>query len=205
MDTKTKSIQGDDRAPHRNPLFQKLPDQYYSYALQWCNYPRWTIEETANLLTGCVPHRQMFLRGEDHKRLDAEVLENENKIRAALGKELRIVESKKYFEKTYIDASNIIDWARSQSITVPGPLLHAFKETHALLASRGYHTPCMLAIEWVVGKFWEDADLRDPPSRGEIIKALLQQFPELSPTECEMVERVTRHPAAAVNPERPGG
>ena len=44
------------------------------YALEWCLYPHWTSEETANVLTGCVPHRAMCLKGKDHKALDEEVL-----------------------------------------------------------------------------------------------------------------------------------
>ncbi|HKI73974.1 MAG TPA: hypothetical protein VJ998_05000 [Pseudomonadales bacterium] len=195
-DTKTRARESANNNPSRNPLFDQLPDQYYGYALQWCAYPRWTIEETANLLTGCVPHREMFLKGEQHRRLDEEVLANENRIRAALGKQLKIVESKKYFAKTYIDASNIIEWARSEAITIPNELMRAHRETHQHWEMHGYRTPCMEAIDWAVKTFWENADLRDPPNPGEIVHALLQTFPELSPEECELVERVTRHPAA---------
>lgn len=194
--TKTHQLPRAIISPHRNPLFEKLPDQYYGYALQWCAYPRWTLEEAANLLTGCVPHRPMFLRGDTHRALDADVLANENKIRAALGKDLTIVESKKYFDKTYIDSSNVIAWAISAAITVPGALLQAQRESLVHRKKHGYLTPCMAAANWVVRNFWEQADLREPPTAGEIINALLQQFPDLSPDECQMVEYITRHPAA---------
>lgn len=194
--TRTHQLPRGAISPHRNPLFDKLPDQYYGYALQWCAYPRWTIEEAANLLTGCVPHRQMFLRGENHKILDAEVLATENKIRVALGRDLTVVESKKYFDKTYIDASNVIDWAVSTAITVPEALLKAQRESRSHRQQHGYLTPCMAAANWVVDTFWKPADLREPPTEGEIINALLQQFPNLAPDECQMVEYITRHPAA---------
>lgn len=186
-----------------NPLFDKLPEQYYGYALQWCVYPRWTIEEAANLLTGCVPHREMFLAGEKHRALDTEVLETENRIRKALGKDLAPVESKKYFAKTYIDSGDLIEWARSGSITLPNDLLKAWRDTRSHRETHGYLTPCMEAIDWVVTNYWETADLREPPSAGEIMHALLQNFPNLSPEECQMVERVARHPAARVDPDNP--
>lgn len=200
-DTRTRERDSANNNPSRNPLFTRLPSQYYGYALQWCAYPRWTIEEAANLLTGCVPHREMFLKGEEHRALDEQVLANENRIRAALGKTLRVVESKKYFAKTYIDASNILDWARSESIVIPNELLKAHRETHLHREMHGYKTPCMIAIDWTVENFWQNADLRDPPKPGEIVHALLQAFPELTPEECELVERVSRHPAAKVDPD----
>lgn len=200
-DTDTNRLPQDDIRPDKNPLFEKLPEQYYGYALQWCVYPRWTLEEAANLLTGCVPHREMFLRGEAHRKLDEEVLANENRIRAALGKALRVVESKKYFSKTYIDSSSILAWAKAESIPVPPPLARAFRETARHRERHGYRTPCMSAVEWVVERFWEPADLRDPPTPGEIVQALLQEFPDLDAEDCEAVEHVARHPAARVNLE----
>ena len=194
--TRTNPVRPNDPRPHRNPLFRRLPDQYYTYAVQWCFYPRWTIEETANLLTGCVPHREMFLRGDEHKQLDEEVLSNENRVRAALGKELKVVETKKYFERTCIDSANVIEWARSQGLEVPELLLRAQRETRSQRELHGYLTPCMAAVNWVVEAYWETADLRDPPSKGEIVSALLQEFPDLSPQECEMIEHIARHPVA---------
>ena len=182
--------------PHKDPLFGRLPPAYYSYALQWFAYSRWSIEETANLLTGCVPHREMFLRGEMHRLLDDEVLKNENLVRAALGKGLQVVESKKYFARTFIDAGNIVDWAISAGIDVPDDLVRAQREFHEHREIHGYTTPCMQALDWVVSRYWNDADLRDPPTPGEIINALLQQFPDLSPHECEMIEYIARHPAS---------
>ena len=175
-------------------IFGKLADQYYQYALEWCQYPKWTIEETANLLTGCVPHRKMFLRGRAHRALDAEVLQTENKIRGALGDDLQVVKSRKYFGKTYIDSSNIISWAPKVGIVVPSDLVNAHREIRLQWESNGYTTPCMQALEWIIKNYWEHADLREPPTSGEIIQALPEQFPSLSGVECDMVERVTRHP-----------
>ncbi|HAK50854.1 MAG TPA: hypothetical protein DCM54_02975 [Gammaproteobacteria bacterium] len=175
-------------------IYHKFPKQYYQYALKWCSYANWTIEETANLLTGCVPHRNMFLKGEGHKELDTEILHTENKVRGALGKELRVVKSHKYFGKTYIDSGNILEWAPHAGIVVPADLLKAHKEIPLQWEANGYATPCILAFEWVVKNYWEDANLREPPTAGEIIQALLQQFPVLTGAECDMVERITRHP-----------
>ena len=195
-DTQTRQRQERDIAPRKDPLFRKLPPQYYGYALQWSFYPRWTIEEAANLLTGCVPHREMLLKGEAHRQLDAEVLEIENLIRAALGNELTEVENKRYFSKVYIDSSQILAWAESAGIRIPDDLIKAWHETRHQQAVYGYTTPGLTAAQWVVAQFWENADLRDPPKRGEIVHALLQKFPELTPEECEAVETITRHPAA---------
>ena len=198
-DGNTRERVAQQASPDKSPLFGKLPEQYYGYAVQWFAYPRWTIEETANLLTGCVPHREMFLPGEEHHALDAEVVENENKIRAALGDGLKAVESKRYFARTYIDSGNILEWATSAAIAVPNDLIKAHSATRIQNEIQGYVTPCMEAIEWVVENFWKGADLRDPPTRGEIVQALLQQFRELTAEECEMVEHITRHPAASTS------
>lgn len=195
-DTKTRQRDPDNVKPHKDPLFERLPPEYYSYALQWFAYPRWTIEETANLLTGCVPHREMFLRGDNHRALDDDVLQNENRVRAALGNALRLVENKKYFARTFIDAANIVDWAIGEGIDVPEALIQAQKEFRQHREMHGYTTPCMQALDWVVERYWKDADLRDPASPGEIINALLQQFPDLSPRECEMIEHIARYPAS---------
>ena len=145
----------------------------------------------------------MFLRGESHRQLDEEVLANENLVRGALGKELRVVETKKYFEHTYLDSSNVLEWARGRHIKVPDDLIRAQRENRAHREMHGYRTPCMAALEWVVARFWEQADLRDPPTPGEVIHALLQAFPEITPSECEMIEHIARHPAARRDPENP--
>ena len=128
-------------------LFKKLPKQYYQYALQWCSFANWTVEEAANLLTGCVTHREMFLKGQGHKELDAEVLENEYKVRAALGEMLKIVKSRKFFGKTYIDSSNIIDWAVQNDIVVPVDLLKVHGEIRRQWGQSSYTTPCLQAVE----------------------------------------------------------
>ncbi len=201
-ETRTYQRRPNGPRPNRNPLFLKMPPQYYQYARKWCLYPRWTVEETANLLTGCVPQRPMFLRGEQHKALDDEVLTVENQIRLALGKGLKVVENRRYFERIYLDSRVAIDWARQVGIA-PEALLRADQETLRHRELHGYSTPCMEAIAWVVERYWSCADLRDPPTGGEIIVALLQQFPLLSPEECEMVEHITRHPVAREGADAP--
>ncbi|MBD3649037.1 MAG: hypothetical protein HUJ31_16650 [Pseudomonadales bacterium] len=198
MDTRIRTRARKERAarPEDNPIFRKLPSQYYGYALQWCNYGRWTVEEASNLLAGCVPHRPMLLRGEEHAQLDQEVLDIENRIRGALGKELTVAESKTYFDKTWIGRSELLYWAKKNISDFPADLARAQKELERQYEETGYTTPCIEAIKWVVDNYWSVADLREPPTPGEIIHALLQQFPELTGAECEMIERVTRHPLA---------
>lgn len=181
-------------------LFLKLPDTYYQYAIEWLSYPHWTLEETANLLTGCVPHRQMFLRGEDHKQLDMEVLETENRIRAALKTDLEVVKSQKYFGKTYLLSQHALDWAKQQKLELPADLLKAEETVNHRYTGERYTTPCLEAISWTIENFWEHANLRDPPSAGAIIQAMLQEFPELSGQECDWVEKVTRHPLTRPDP-----
>lgn len=204
MNGNTQTNVRDDRdvTSIANPLFGKLPEQYYGYALQWCEYTRWTVEEAANLLLGCVPHREMFLKGKVHQALDAEVLKIENKIRAALDTRLTRVEIKRYFSRTYIENSNIIEWAIAQDIAVPQALIDAFRKVHQQRQTHGYTTPAVAAIHWVLEGFWEQADLRDPPKRGEILRALLREFPNLEPQEYEMIEYLARHPAARANPDK---
>jgi hypothetical protein len=177
-----------------NLLFFKFPNEYYQYALEWCSYPHWTIEETANLLTGCVPHRAMFLKGKEHAVLDDEVLTTENLIRAALHDELVVVKSRKYFGKTYLLSEQIFEWATRNGIVIPKDLAKAEQMIRHRYQGDHYTTPCLEAANWVVENFWEHANLREPPTAGAIIQALLQQFPELSGAECDMVEKIARHP-----------
>ncbi len=178
------------------PLFYRYPAEYYQYALEWCSYPHWTIEEAANLLTGCVPHREMFLKGKVHAELDELILKTENKIRAALNNELTVVKSQKYFGKTYLISAEIFEWARKVDIIIPKDLLKAEHEIRHRYQTDTYTTPCLEAADWVVKNFWESANLREPPTSGAIIQALLQEFPELSGAECDLVEKITRHPLA---------
>lgn len=181
----------------KHALFLKKPEEYYEYALQWCAYEHWTVEEAANLFTGCVPHRPMFLRGEEHVALDAEVLENENLIRAVLYKDIEVVKSRKYFEKTYILSEQVMDWAKEQpEFDLPDELVKADLVVRHRYQSEKYTTPCLEAAKWVVENFWERANLREPPTSGAIIQALLHKYPELTGAECDMVEMVTRHPLA---------
>lgn len=183
----------------QNALFFKLPDAYSDYAEEWCSYPHWTLEEAANLLTGCVPHRQMFLRGKVHAALDDEVLETENLIRAALHGELEVVKRAKYFGKTYLNSEALLTWADRCGLEIPEELAEAADKRQARFGTRQYSTPCMQAARWVIENFWEKADLREPPSAGAIIHALLQEFPDLSGEECDWVEKVTRHPLSRPN------
>lgn len=201
MDTGIKTPSRRDKTAwtRTDPLYAKYPPEYYGYALQWCHYTKWTIEEAANLLTGCIPHRKMFLPGDEHARLDEEILATENRIRGALGAELTTIQGKKYFERTYINSIELVDWARQCNIVIPDELLMALRETQMQRSDRGYSTPCLEAIEWVIQSFWVGTDLRHPPSPGKIIQSLLQKFPNLTAEECEMVERVTRHPVATTD------
>lgn len=182
-----------------NPLFLKQPPQYYQYALQWFMYPKWTVEESANLLAGCVPHRKLFLKGPENEALDAEVVEVENRIRRALGTELEIIKSKKYFSTVYVERTALLNWARTTKLPLPYPLLRARRAHEQRTEQFGYTTPCMEALQWVVSNYWQGTDFREPPASGEIIQALLGQFPELTAAECEMIEHISRHPLA-----RPG-
>ena len=179
-----------------NPLFLKHPPQYYGYALQWAMYPKWTVEEAANLLSACVPHREMLLPGSKNKQLDGEILELENRIRRALGKELEIIKSKKYFSTLYVDHQNLITWAKKEHIPVPNDLLKAKLETEQHTKIYGYSTPCLEALSWVLENYWQQADLRDPPSASAIIQSILGEFPNLSGEECDMIEFIARHPYA---------
>ena len=177
-------------------LFLKDSEAYYEYARQWCAYDHWTLEEAANLLTGCVPHRPMFLRGEDHRLLDNQVLDNENRLRGALRTHLEVVKSRKYFGKTYLLSAQVMAWADETGLHLPADLRQAQQEADPRAPSDHYSTPRLQAVQWVVENFWEQANLREPPTAGAIIQALLQAFPELSGEECDLVERVARHPLA---------
>ena len=175
-------------------MFLKNASVYYQYALEWCSYPHWTIEETANLLTGCVPHRTMFLRGDVHAALDEEVLATENLVRADLNKKLEVVKSRKYFGKTYLLSEQVFAWANRKGVVIPRELARAEEVVRNRYKGTQYTTPCLEAARWVVLNYWENANLREPPASGAIIQALLQQFPELSGHECDMIEQITRHP-----------
>ncbi len=177
-----------------NATFFRFPEAYYRFALEWCSYPHWTVEEAANLLSGCVPHREMFLKGERHRKLDDEILAMENRIRSVLNQQLDVVKSKKYFGKTYILSAQVFDWAKRAGIDIPRDLLRAEQEIKLNYMSDGYTTPYLEAARWVVEEFWEKANLREPPSSGKIIQALLNRYPDLSGAECDMIEKMTRHP-----------
>ena len=195
LDLGDKSTRAGEIDAESNRLFLKLPDAYADYAAQWLMYTTWSIEEAANLLSGCVPHRPMLNSGQHHRVLDDEVLETENKIRRALGKSLQGIKTKKYFSTVSIDSKQLIQWAMDQTINLPEALVLAYHQ-HQQQASHGYTTPALEAIEWVKETYWQDADFRDPPNAGEIIQAILRQFPVLDGQACEMIEYVCRHPLA---------
>lgn len=179
----------------KHSLFLKMPEEYYEYALQWCAFDHWTVEEAANLFTGCVPHRPMFLRGDENRALDEEVLENENHIRAVLKTKLEVVQSRKYFDKTYIKGEQVMTWAKTHpDLSLPEDLLKAEQVVRHRYQSEQYTTPCLEAAKWVVENFWENANLREPPTSGAIIQALLHKYPDLSGADCDMIEKITRHP-----------
>lgn len=167
-------------------------DEYYNTALQWFLYPTWTIDEAANLLSGCLPKRQMFQPGEHNTILDQKVLETENHIRRALGVALDAASSKKYFAPIEIQHEQLIQWATKEGLNLPEQLLRAIE--HAQKERGHYTTPCLEAIEWTQEQFWRNANFRDPPTKGEIIHALLQAFDALDHEECIMVEHICRHP-----------
>jgi hypothetical protein len=167
-------------------------DEYYNTALQWFLYPTWTIDEAANLLTGCLPKREMFQPGEHNAKIDQNVLETENHIRRALGGSLEAASSKKYFAPIEIQHEKLIQWATRQDLILRESLLTAFE--HAQRERVKYTTPCLEAIEWTREHFWRNADFRDPPTKGVVIQALLQAFADLDHEECIMVEYMCRHP-----------
>jgi len=169
-------------------------DTYHNTALQWFLYPAWTIDKAANLLTGCLPKRQMFQPGADNVRLDQMVLTTENHIRRALGKSLAALTSKKYFAPIEVQHKQLIQWANQQDLVLPEPQLAAY-EVHRTQEQQGqYTTPCLEAIAWTRKHYWHSADFRDAPTKGEIVHALLQAFSELNHEECMMVEYMCRHP-----------
>ena len=115
-------------------------------------------------------------------------------ICAALNHELDVVKSQKYFGKTYLLSEQLFEWAKREGILIPKDLLKAENVVRHRYQGDHYTTPCLQAADWVVQNFWEKANLREPPTSGAIIQALLQQFPELSGAECDLVEKITRHP-----------
>lgn len=197
--TRLKGSRGSGEKVSSNPLFLKHPPQYYGYALQWAMYPKWTIEEAANLLCACVPHRKMLQAGSENQQLDIEILEIENRIRRALGKDLDIIKSKKYFSTLYVDHQHLINWARKEHIVIPNDLMKAKIASEQHTQIHGYTTPSLEALHWVVENYWQQADLREPPTSVEIIQALLGEFPNLSGEECDKIEYISRHPYARNN------
>jgi len=185
-----------------NPLFLKHPPQFYGYALQWVMYPKWTIEEAANLLCACVPHRKMLQPGSKNEQLDTEILGIENKIRRALGKDLEIIKSKKYFSTLYVDHQNLISWAKKTHIVIPNELMKAKIASEQHTQIYGYTTPCLEAMNWIIENYWQHADLREPPSAEDIVQALLGEFPNLSGEECDKIEYISRHPYARNQSEK---
>ncbi|MFT6751816.1 MAG: hypothetical protein ACJA2O_001999 [Candidatus Azotimanducaceae bacterium] len=52
----------------------------------------------------------------------------------------------------------------------------------------------------MVENYWQQADLREPPSASIIIQNILGEFPNLSGEECDMIEYLARHPYARETP-----
>lgn len=179
---------------------ENLPAGYSRAARRFCVYSRWTVEEAANLLCGCLPDRELFLPGPANRTTDDRVVEMENRIRTALDHLITRLASRRYFDKTWVPTADVFEWAEREGIEIPAPLAASRELASAEFERTGYSTPCMAAVSWAVDNFWQDADLRDPPTPGEVITAMLQAFPELTAAECEMVEYVARHPAARPDP-----
>tara|TARA_R110002072_G_scaffold56097_12_gene145614 strand:+ start:4387 stop:4998 length:612 start_codon:yes stop_codon:yes gene_type:complete len=169
---------------------------FYTTALQWFLYPTWTIDEAANLLSGCLPKREMLQPGKLNEALDQKVIETENLIRRELGKSIDSLSSKKYFAPIQVSRDQLMDWALTQKPPLPKILQSAYEAHREQEKKPRYSTPCLEAIEWTSEQYWHDVDYRDPPTKGEIIQALLQRFPDLDHEECIMVEYVCRHPIA---------
>jgi len=182
--------------PETAATFDHLPHEYFGYAVQWAEYETWSVEETANLLAGCVPHRPLFLKGDDHVSLDDTVIVWENRIRLAL-KEGSLVafKHKRYFGKTFIKSTNLLDWVKHNNYTVPEELIRAFQLRRRRASDFTYTTPCLEAVKWTINHFWQDKHPDSAPLPRRIIKAMARKFPELSSAELEMIEYVCRQPA----------
>ena len=183
-------------APTR-PL-HRATQEYFGKALIWWSYETWTVEETANLLCGCIPDRRMFGLGERNQEVDRQVVAMENLIRADLGEALQPVTAKRYFGRTFIRSRDVLSWAGRNHVEVPDELLKAFATRHqqTLVQGGAYTTPYLEAIAWIVKTFWQGVDLRDPPEAKAVVAAVRKQFQGLSEPEAQMLDRVTRHPAA---------
>jgi hypothetical protein len=181
---------------------QSEQDQvFYQSALKWCLYEDWSIEEAANLFSGCLPKREMLQPGEANAELDSKVLESENNIRRALYKPLKPVNNKRYFTPLTFSRKQLMEWAFAQKLSLP-PLLVNAHRAQANSQRSGYMTPCLEAIQWTCTQFWKEVDFRHPPSQGEIVQALLQRFSDLDYEACIMVEYVCRHPDTRT-PDKP--
>lgn len=177
-------------------LLDRVTQEYYGKALIWCSYDKWTVEETANLLCGCIPDRKMFGHGERNRRLDADVVSLSNRLISdiAAGK-LEAVAAKRYFGKTFVRSTDVVPWARQSAIEVPDELLHAFasRDRRKDSAER-YTTPYLDAVFWIIREFWQGADLGEAPTTEEVVRAVRAQFRDLSEPEARMLDKVTRHP-----------
>ncbi len=164
----------------------------------WCSYDKWTVEETANLLCGCIPDRKMFGLGERNRRLDEAVVAVENRLLADVSRgELTAVRAKRYFGKTFIKRADVLPWAKREGIDVPAELIQAMSARERRKDPTGrYMTPYLDAIFWIIREFWQGHDLPDAPSPEEVVQAVRAEFRELSEPEARMLDRVTRHPDA---------
>jgi len=181
--------------PETVATFGHLPHEYFGYAVQWAEYETWSVEETANLLAGCVPHRPLFLKGTDHADLDDTVITWENRVRLAL-KEGSLVafKHKRYFARTFIKSQNLLDWVDAAGFHVPEELRRAFQLRRRRASDFTYTTPCLEAVNWTIHHFWEGKKPDQVPPPRKIIKTMRREFPELDDSELEMVEHICRHP-----------
>lgn len=194
MSTDNTRQLGNAPSPRAFEASSETAKLYYTAALQWFLYPTWTIDEAANLLSGCLPKRALFQPGESNQSLDQKVIETENLIRLELGKSLDAVNSKKYFAPVQVQRDQLMAWVLNSELALPRQLSAAYLTHSEQAEGAQYATPCLEAIDWVTGHFWHSTDLREPPTIGEIIQALLQRYPDLDYDECRMVEYVCRHP-----------
>ena len=173
----------------------QVPPRYFGYAMQWTAYERWTVIEAANLLAGCLPHRELFQAGTHNQKLDDRVVAIENRINKDLGGGVRVIKAQRYFGKTYIDSRSILDWTTDAALPMPAELKLAFEKR-----SPGFHSsytnPSLKAMNWAVMRFWEQAAEIPAPSAAVIVNATLKRFPNLTLNQARMIEKLIRDPAS---------
>ena len=158
-------------------VLDRVTQEYYGKALIWCSYDKWTVEESANQLCGCIPDRKMFGHGERNRRLDEAVVSVENKMLADItnGK-LQAVQAKRYFGKTFVQSADVIPWALAADISIPDELLQARAARDRRKDPYGrYTTPYIEALFWIIREFWQGTDVREAPPTETVIEAVRSQ------------------------------